>query len=167
MTKKFSPTKILIGLNTGLTTLALSATSVFADITNPVVGDLGNDTEAAESGSLFLSFFVRMWRVAVTAGALMLLTYFVWGAIDWIAAGGESGKLEKARQKMTQSALGMIILVSSFTIIAFISQLLFGSEFSLLKLTFPSGNAAIINNGTNPGGGAGGGGTLPGDPIPN
>lgn len=92
----------------------------------------------------------------------MVLAYFVWGAIDWIAAGGESGKLEKARQKMTQSALGMIVLVSSFTIIAFVSQLLFGDNFNLLKLTFPSGDAsAAANNG---GGWPGNGGTPPQPP---
>jgi hypothetical protein len=109
-----------------------------AQITNPVIGNLGSDAGAATSGSIFLKYFVTLWRSSISIGAIMVLVYFVWGAIDWISAAGDSGKLEKARQKMTQSALGLIILVSSFTLIAFLGQLLFNGEINLLKLTFPS-----------------------------
>ncbi len=111
---------------------------VLAQITNPVIGTLGNDPEEATSGALFLRYFVMLWRSAISIGAILVLLYFIWGSIDWIAAGGDSGKLEKARSKMTQSALGLVVLVSSFTIIAFFGQVMFGGEFNILQLALPS-----------------------------
>ncbi len=109
-----------------------------AAITNPVVGTLGNNAEQAKSGATFLNYFVLLWRAGINIGALMVLIYFIWGSIEWISSGGEKGKVEAARMKMTNAAVGIIILVSSFTIIGFFSNLVFGSDFNLLKLTFPS-----------------------------
>jgi hypothetical protein len=48
--------------------------------------------------------------------ALLLLLYLIWGAIDWITSGGESGKVQKARDKMTQAVIGLIVLAASLAI---------------------------------------------------
>jgi hypothetical protein len=129
--------RLLSLIATGISFLSLPALAQAA-ITNPVVGSLGNNAEQAKTGATFLNYFVGLWRVGINLGALMVLIYFAWGSMDWIASGGEKGKVEAARMKMTNAAVGMIILVSSFTIIGFFSNLVFGSDFNLLKLTFPS-----------------------------
>jgi hypothetical protein len=116
----------------------LLAQPAMAQITNPVIGDLGSQYEQARDGTLFTQYFVLLWRAAITIGALLVIVYFIWGAIDWISAGGDSGKLEKARQKIMHAAIGLIILVASFVIIGFIGELFFGTEFSLLEVTIPS-----------------------------
>ncbi len=110
-----------------------------AAITNPVIGTLGNNAAQAKTGATFLNYFITIWRAGINIGALMVLVYFIWGSIDWIAAGGDKGKAESARMKMTNAAVGIIILVSSFTIVGFFSNLVFGNDFNLLKLTFPTG----------------------------
>lgn len=120
-----------------LTTAFLSNASLsFAQITNPVTGSLGDDAEAASSGETFVSYFITLWNTAISIGAILVLFYFLWGALEWITAGGDSGKIEKARNKIFQSIIGLLVLVSSFVIIGFISQLLFGEEFSILNLSF-------------------------------
>jgi hypothetical protein len=121
-------------------------------ITNPVTGKFGtNEGDVASSGATFVSFFVLIWRALITVGGLAVLIFFLWGALEWIMAGGDSGKMQKARDKITQSIIGLVILVSSFTLIAFISQLFFGEEFNLLQLTFPT--PENITPGTTGGGG--------------
>lgn len=110
-------------------------------ITNPVTGEFGNDAAAASSGSTFVTFFILIWRALITVGGLAVLIFFLWGALEWIMAGGDTGKMQKARDKITQSVIGLIILVSSFTLIAFISRLFFGDAFNLLELTFPTPEA--------------------------
>lgn len=126
-----------------LLTLSVTAYSFFATvlpsfaaIINPVTGELGNDAEKAASGATFVDYFTTLWNSAITFGAISVLIMFLWGAIDWITAEGDSGKVEKARNKIIQSIIGLLILVSSFVIIGFISQLLFGEEFSILNLSF-------------------------------
>ncbi|NCN24364.1 MAG: hypothetical protein COU65_03770 [Candidatus Pacebacteria bacterium CG10_big_fil_rev_8_21_14_0_10_42_12] len=116
----------------------LSATVAFAQIKNPVIGDLGNSAENANNGSIFTGYFIVLWRSAITIGALAVIVLFIQGAIEWITAGGDSGKIESARNRLTQSAIGLFILVSSFTIIAYVSKLLFGTDFRILMLQFPS-----------------------------
>ena len=115
--------------------------------TNPVVGgELGGQgdstettaqaIEAAKNGSAFVGYFIDIWNAFITIGAIMVLINFLWGALEWITAGGDSSKVEKGRNRITQSMIGLLILVSSFVIIGFISNLFFGDKFDILKLEF-------------------------------
>lgn len=107
-----------------------------AAIVNPVTGDLGNDATKAASGVTFVDYFTTIWNSFTILGAIAVLIMFLWGALEWITAGGDSSKIEKARNRITQSMLGLLVLVSAFVIIGFVSQLFFGEEFSILNLTF-------------------------------
>jgi hypothetical protein len=146
-------TKKITTLGLTIATFFTTTVQTFAQgITNPVIGGLGDDAEKAKSGELFTSYFVDIWNAVITVGGLIVLVMFLWGAIEWITAGGDSSKIEKARDRILQSLIGLIILVSSFVIIGFISQLLFGEEFSLLNLSFSSPDAAVIPGSNTPGG---------------
>lgn len=133
--------------------LALTVTTVLflparalAAINNPVLaeelGGTADSSEAASDGTVFLSYLVSLWETFINIGALLVLFYFVWGAFEWITAGGESGKLEKARLRMMHAVVGLLILVSSFVILGYISTALFGESFSILNLSFPTPNEA-------------------------
>lgn len=109
-----------------------------AQIINPAIDPtLGADAKAAESGATFVSYFITLWRGVIFTGGLLVFVYFMWGAIEWITAGGDSAKVGKARDKITQSVVGLIVLVASFTLIGLISQVFFGPGFNLLELTIP------------------------------
>lgn len=122
----------------------LLPTKIMAAINNPVIDPaLGGDgteagAELAKNGEIFTTYFIFLWRAFINIGGIAVLIYFLWGAFEWITAGGDSGKLGNARNRMLHAAIGLIILVSSFTILGFISSLLFGDNFNLLELTFPS-----------------------------
>lgn len=117
--------------------LLASAPAVQAQITNPVTGNLGSDAEAAASGSLFADYFITLWQAIITIGAIMVLIYFLWGAIDWIGAGGDTAKVDKARNRITNSIIGLFLLVFTYSIINYLSFLLFGEDFQILNLSFP------------------------------
>ncbi|NCN06342.1 MAG: hypothetical protein GW946_00680 [Candidatus Pacebacteria bacterium] len=123
---------------TALAFLALSTSTVLAEVTNPAVGTLGADADAAASGATFARYFIILWRALISVGGLAVVVLFLQGGIEWVTSGGDSGKLEKARNRMVQGAIGLFVLVSSFTLIAYISKLFFGQEFQILQLTFPS-----------------------------
>lgn len=127
-----------------------------AGLYNPATGRLNTDTTAASTGITFVSYFITIWQALITVGGLLVIIYFLWGAIEWITAGGDSGKVGKARDKITQAVIGLVLLVGSFVIIAFLGGLFFGRDFDLFRMTFPTPDTARPAGGLPP---------LP--PIPN
>lgn len=47
----------------------------------------------------------------LTIAALAMLIYMLWGGFDWIISGGEKERLEKARNKLTNAAMGIFIVI--------------------------------------------------------
>lgn len=135
--KKLTKTINSISLSTLL--ISLSTKSASAQITNPAIsGPKGNDAAAAASGATFASYFVYLWNALLVVGGLVTVVFFLQGALEWISAGGDSAKLQEARSRMINAAIGIFILVSMYTIINFISSLFFGTDFSLLVFTVPA-----------------------------
>lgn len=75
-----------------------------------VIGSSEYNPEDTSAG--FGSFIGRMLTIVVFIAALALLIMLLWGAIEWIAAGGDKSKIEKARNRITQSIIGMIVLAA-------------------------------------------------------
>lgn len=120
--------------------LSANLQTAYAQITNSALtgifgGSNGASVQDAESGYLFALYFLRIWNTLSAFGAIIVIIYFVWAAFDWITSAGDKGKLESARNKMIQSTIGLIILVSLYTIIGLISDLFFGAEFDILSPT--------------------------------
>lgn len=50
-------------------------------------------------------------------GALLVFFYLILGGIEWITSGGDKGKTEAARNKITAAIIGLIILAASYAIL--------------------------------------------------
>lgn len=57
-------------------------------------------------------------------GSLAFVVYFTIGGLKWIIAGGDKAKVSEAQQQMTQSAIGLIAIVSSFFIVGIVGAVL-------------------------------------------
>ena len=108
--------------------------SLFA-ITNPVLPKEGSLTEINKSGGPLASLMARLWQTMVIIGSLLVILYFVWGAIDWLTAGGNEEKLKKARGRMVDAFIGLALLVASYAIMRFM-EFVFG--FSLVDIKWPN-----------------------------
>ena len=53
--------------------------------------------------------------LTVVAGISFTL-YFLLGGLNWITAGGDKGKIDKAKGMMTNGAIGLIVIVVSYSI---------------------------------------------------
>lgn len=82
----------------------------------------GGDAVSAEAG--FSQLLADFLGIAMTVGGIMLLIYLVWGAIEWITAGGDSGKVTNARNRITQGILGLIVLAATTTLFAVVQEFL-------------------------------------------
>jgi hypothetical protein len=56
-------------------------------------------------------------RLVLVIGALLVFFYLIMGGIEWITSGGEKGKTEAARNKITAAVIGLIILAASYAIL--------------------------------------------------
>ncbi|MBP7700878.1 hypothetical protein KA111_02330 [Candidatus Woesebacteria bacterium] len=50
-------------------------------------------------------------------GALLVFMYLIWGGIEWITSGGDKGKTESARNKITAAIVGLIVLASAWAVL--------------------------------------------------
>jgi NADH:ubiquinone oxidoreductase subunit 6 (subunit J) len=108
--------------------------TLIAQITNPAVESMPAFTgNSGATGALILGKYIAIAiTTAVTLGALAVLVYFVLGAINWITAGGDKGKVEKAQQRIIQAFIGLALLVFSVAILGFV-----GPRFFNLNLLRP------------------------------
>lgn len=83
-----------------------------------------NGVTATDAKLGFSVLMSQVLAIAVTIGVILVLLYTVWGGLDWITAGGDKGKTEKARDKITQGIVGLVLLVSSVAIVTFVQTLL-------------------------------------------
>ncbi|MCD8507672.1 hypothetical protein LRY65_00840 [Candidatus Woesebacteria bacterium] len=107
-------------------------------ITNPAVPAveqvISSAPDTASGGASVLGLYIALLiQTALILGGLAVLLYMFLGAIGWITAGGDSGKIEKARDRIIQSIVGLAVLASVVAVAAFIGPV-FGLD--LLNPTF-------------------------------
>ncbi len=96
--------------------------SVNLDLQKQALGILPGADKTPEVG--FGNFISGLLTGVFALAALLVFMYLIWGAISWITAGGDKGKVEQARNRMTQSIVGMIVLASAVALFIVLQQFL-------------------------------------------
>lgn len=110
------------------------------------LASIGGAPVQTNLGTIIASFL----GAAILVGAIAAFGYMVLGGLGWITAGGDTGKIDKARQKILQSIIGLAVLASTFAIFLVV-QYFFG-----ISILSTGGSSNI--GGLSTGGGATGGG---------
>ncbi len=66
----------------------------------------------------------RLWGVAFTIGAIAAFLYTVLGAVNWITGGGDKGKVEEAKNRITQGMFGLAILAVTWAVALLVQRFL-------------------------------------------
>ena len=82
---------------------------------------------STDAGSLLKTVITLIIVVA----ALLTLFYLVMGAIAWITSGGDKGKVEEARNKITAAVIGLLILAAVWAIFNLVLTIAFGGASTL------------------------------------
>ena len=95
-------------------------------------GTLGELTqEAADSPEgvmqLLLGEISNIIGFLTLLGGLFFTIYFIIAAFDWLRAGGDKSKVEKAQQKMVNAAIGLLIMIVAIGIVGIVGGV-FGVE---------------------------------------
>ena len=108
------------------------APEVHAAITNTAVpGGSSPDSSPKQ----FAVTIATLWQTIILVGGLAFLLYFLLGGLNWITAGGDKGKIEEARGKITQGLIGLALLAASYVIIKFIETAI---GMNLLNISWPT-----------------------------
>lgn len=105
---------------------------VHAAITNTAVPGGGSPDDSPKQFAITIA---TLWQTIIIVGGLAFILYFIQGGLAWIMAGGDKGKIEVARDKITQGLIGLAVLAASYVIIKFIET---GIGMNLLNITWPS-----------------------------
>lgn len=103
----------------------------FGDAIGPVSSAYGTDpsTYAGTTGNeLVLGQFEGIISTSISVltvvGGLFFVVYFFLAALKWITAGGDGGKVGKARDEMVQGVIGLIVIVAAYGIIGLLGTVL-------------------------------------------
>ena len=78
---------------------------------------------SGENSLTYIELIISTLLGIATVGAGLFFIYnFIMGALAWISAGGEQGKITKAREQMTQGAIGLVLVITSYAVIGLIGS---------------------------------------------
>jgi hypothetical protein len=100
-----------------------------AEITNPVLGSLGQKTGI----SFFQDFVPGLIGLAFIGGTIIFFFMIVVGAIQWISGGGDKQALESAKGRITNAIIGIVILFSLFAVLNLV-ETFFGIKIMTLDI---------------------------------
>lgn len=106
-----------------LTTLFQAAGTATLDLTNEAARQ-GLIPSASTPEVMFGRFLSTVLQGLMAIALLSALISLIWGAIDWINAGGEKGKVDSARNKITGAVIGVIVFASVLAIYMLVQNFL-------------------------------------------
>ena len=86
----------------------------FTNITTPGGYQPGSGIEG--STSAIEKLISNVLVVLTLVGGIAFILYFLLGGLNWITAGGDKGKIEEARSKITNGIIGLSIVASAWAI---------------------------------------------------
>lgn len=106
--------------------------AIINPVLNPTVGsgDLGEVILAKILAAVINLFFI--------AGSIAVLVYSLIGGLAWITSEGDKGKMETAKNRLTFSFFGMIVISSAYVILKILGTFLGIDFFKELIIKWPT-----------------------------
>jgi hypothetical protein len=76
--------------------------------------------------------------LALIIAAILVFIFLIWGGIQWITSGGDKGKTEEARNRITAALVGLAIVAAAWAVVQLISTC-FGIDIFGGTKTIPRG----------------------------
>lgn len=65
-----------------------------------------------------------MVRIILVGGGLIALIYLLLGAVAWITSGGNKESVDKAREKIQNAIIGLVLIVVVLSVVGLLEQIL-------------------------------------------
>jgi amino acid transporter len=97
--------------------LADDTQQIFGTINPPSGMDIGKGDPIAAVGKVIGTVI----NLFIVIAGLTLLTFLLWGALDWITSGGEKEKVQKAQNKITNAVIGILLIFAVIIIFGYLA----------------------------------------------
>lgn len=120
MNKKFSNLVSVLAVSIVLTGIfiysfpVLAGNNVYTNITAATGG-----TGLSESGNI-LPIIASLISLVLSFLGIVLVVMIIWAGIMWMTAGGEKGNVQKAKDMIKNSVIGLLIVIASYAITSFV-----------------------------------------------
>jgi H+/gluconate symporter-like permease len=105
-------------------TFALALAPIaFAQFVNPNPGNTGLPGDTSVSG-----FIIKIINVALTVAGLIAVLFLIIGGFRYITSAGNEETAEQAKKIITNSIIGIVIIILSFVIVRVISSALINNQ---------------------------------------
>lgn len=103
-------------------------------------GGLGGFSAVTNVGTTLATIISNILGFLTIIAGLWFTIQFILGATAWISSGGDKGKTQQAKDKITQAVIGLAIVVAAYSIAGLVGSIL-GLDFlnigAALKLITP------------------------------
>lgn len=99
------------------------------------------------NGELLSKYIALLFNWLIGAIGVVAVAYMAFGGMQWLAAAGSAEGINKAKETIRDSIIGLLLVVSSYTVLYFINPRLVG--FIPLEVT-PVGRIELIADGVEP-----------------
>lgn len=115
--------------------LIAQAQNVFGKIDTPA-GVANYDAATGGSNPIGLILFVsNMIKIVTLVAGLLVFLNVILAGLDIIGSNGDASKMEKAKDKILQSVLGLGVIISAYVIIALVGLVFFGDPTYIISPT--------------------------------
>lgn len=108
-------------------------TGVVGRITNPLPSAYQSLTSGGGSPGGLILFFTNVLRVIFVGAGIYAFVNLIIAGFQFMTAGGDAKAISTAWNRIWQSLLGLILIVSSFALAALFGQLIFGNPGFILS----------------------------------
>lgn len=81
-------------------------------------------TTASTNVSLLEDLISKVIGIITIMAGVSFLVFFVISSLNWITAGGDKAKVEKAQQSITNSLVGLVLTILAYFILGILSTVL-------------------------------------------
>jgi cytochrome bd-type quinol oxidase subunit 2 len=83
-------------------------------------GPLGIITAGTDAPAVFEQQLSNIIGFITLLGGVFFVIFFLIAGFEWLQAGGDTGKAEKARSRMTNAAIGLLIMVLATALVGIV-----------------------------------------------
>jgi cytochrome bd-type quinol oxidase subunit 2 len=87
------------------------------------------------------TLFSSILNIVMLIAALLVFGFLIMGGIEWITSGGDKGKTESARNKITSAIVGLLVVAASYALVTLVVNFLgfngLGDVFNIGNINSP------------------------------
>ncbi|MFH1561191.1 MAG: hypothetical protein ABID04_01265, partial [Patescibacteria group bacterium] len=93
------------------------------------LGPLGLNKNPSDGGNVFVATMSMLIGIFTIIAAIWFLIRVIMAGYNWMNAGGDSNKISDAQSQLTNSLIGLVLVISAIFLLSLVGHLFGGIDF--------------------------------------